>query len=356
MANKWAAVAVSRDGVKIALRAKRALADQAVTVFTLPKYAAADTEAIPGRLTDFWGTLMADYDVLVCVMASGIVVRGIAPHLTHKADDPAVLVMDSGGRFVISLLSGHLGGANAAAVMLAKRLSATPVITTGTDVKGSMAVDVLAEKLGCELVDFSGAKDVTAAILDDAPVAIVDEAGLDFAGIALPGNLFVARPGDILPAHQIRISEKAACTWEAEITGVQLIPKTIVCGVGCRRNTPGTLIIEKLEALCAEHGVHPRAIGTLATIGLKAEEAGIRAVAEHCHGAVRIVKDEMIRLVQNRFDGSDFVEKTTGLRCVSEPAGYAASGFGDCIAPVVKGDGVTLSLWRLRRSDPADLK
>ena len=115
---------------------------------------------------------------------------------------------------MISLLSGHLGGANVAAVMLAKRLSATPVITTGTDVKGSMAVDVLAEKLGCELVNFSGAKDVTAAILDDAPVAIVDEAGLDFAGIALPGNLFVARPGDILPAHQIRISEKAACTDE----------------------------------------------------------------------------------------------------------------------------------------------
>jgi cobalt-precorrin 5A hydrolase len=354
MADKWAAVAVSRDGVKIALRAKRALSDRAVTVFTLSKYAAAGTEVIPGRLTDFWGTLMADYDVVLCVMASGIVVRGIAPHLTHKAEDPAVLVMDSAGRFVISLLSGHLGGANAAAVMLAKRLSATPVITTGTDVKGRVAVDVLAEKLGCELVDFEGAKNVTAAILDDAPVGIVDEAGLDFAGVVLPTNLFVARPGEPLPAHQIRISEKAGRAWEAGITGVQLIPKTIVCGVGCRRGTPGALMIEKLEALCAEHGVHPRAIGALATIGLKAEEAGIRAAAAHCHAAVRIVEDEMIRLVQNRFDGSDFVEKTTGLRCVSEPAGYVASGFGTCIAPVVKGDGITLSLWRLR-STPADL-
>lgn len=354
MADKWAAVAVSRDGVKIALRAKRALSDRAVTVFTLSKYAAAGTEVIPGRLTDFWGTLMADYDVVLCVMASGIVVRGIAPHLTHKAEDPAVLVMDSAGRFVISLLSGHLGGANAAAVMLAKRLSATPVITTGTDVKGRVAVDVLAEKLGCELVDFEGAKNVTAAILDDAPVGIVDEAGFDFAGVVLPTNLFVARPGEPLPAHQIRISEKAGRAWEAGITGVQLIPKTIVCGVGCRRGTPGALMIEKLEALCAEHGVHPRAIGALATIGLKAEEAGIRAAAAHCHAAVRIVEDEMIRLVQNRFDGSDFVEKTTGLRCVSEPAGYAASGFGTCVAPVVKGDGITLSLWRLR-STPADL-
>ncbi|WP_329887053.1 cobalt-precorrin 5A hydrolase [Pseudoramibacter faecis] len=356
MAAKWAAVAVSRDGVKIALRAKRVLAEQDVTVFTLSKYAVAGTEAIPGKLADFWGTLMADYDGLICVMASGIVVRGIAPHLTHKAEDPAVLVMDSGGRFVISLLSGHLGGANATAVMLAKRLSATAVITTGTDVKGLMAVDMLAQKLGCALVDFVGAKDVTAAILDDALVAIVDEAGLDFAGIVLPGNLFVAQPGEPLPAHQIRISEKATCAWDAGITGVQLIPKTIVCGVGCRRDAPGARIVEKLETLCAGNGIHPRAIAALATIGLKAEEAGIREAAAHCHAAVKIVPDKMIRLVQNRFDGSDFVEKTTGLRCVSEPAGYAASGFGECVAPVMKGDGVTLSLWRLRRPGRADLK
>lgn len=343
---KWAFAAVSRDGVRTALRAAR-FSGKNPDVWTLEKYASPGTKIIPGKLTDFWETLMADYDVIVCVMAAGIAVRGIAPHIRHKSVDPAVLVMDSGGQYVISLLSGHLGGANEAAVDLAKRIDAKPVITTGTDVKGSMAVDVLAEKLGCVLRDFSGAKDVTAAILDDSPVGIINEADLSFDGIVLPWNVTLTEDASKFKAV-IVISDKAAVK-NYGIPQVQLIPKTIVAGIGCKKGTPAETIEKALDAICAGADVNPWAVARFATIGLKAGEKGIHDVCDRLGAEMTIVEDNFVKMVQSHFDGSDFVEKTTGLRAVSEPCGYVASGFGDCIAPVQKGNGVTLSLWKEKK-------
>ncbi len=344
----WAIVAVSRDGTETALRATRFLTDHNCTVYTLEKFAKEGTKAIPGKLTDFWSVLMSEYDVLLCVMASGIVVRGIAPHLGHKAADPAVLVMDSMGRFIISLLSGHLGGANEAAVMLAGRMEATPVITTATDVKGSMAVDVLAQKTGCVLIDFNGAKDVTALILDDKSVVILNVADINFDGVVLPSNVTVdddvsKAAGVIVITDQISLDDLGI---PKNIPAVTLIPKTFSLGIGCKKNTPGETIMTKIKSLCADFGVYPEAISFMGTIGLKAKEQGIIDACDAFGAKLKVVDDMMIKMVQSRFDGSDFVEKTTGLRAVSEPAGYVVSGFGECVAPVRRQDGVTLSLWK----------
>ena len=345
---KWAVIAVSRDGTEIALRAARFLTDQNCTVYTLEKFAKEGTKVIPEKLMDFWGVLMLEYDVLLCVMASGIVVRGIAPHLGHKSADPAVLVMDSAGRFIISLLSGHLGGANEAAVMLAGRMDATPVITTATDVKGSMAVDVLAQKTGCALIDFDGAKDVTALVLDDKPVVIINAADINFDGIVLPSNITVN--DDISNASGVIVITEQTSLDNLGIPNnipvVTLIPKVLSLGIGCKKNTPGEKIIAKVKALCAECGVYPEAISFMGTIGLKAKEQGILDACEVFGAKLKVVDDMMIKMVQGRFDGSDFVEKTTGLRAVCEPAGYVGSGFGERAASVRREDGVTLSLWK----------
>ncbi|MDD4508971.1 MAG: cobalt-precorrin 5A hydrolase [Eubacteriaceae bacterium] len=344
----WAILTVSRDGVMLALTVKEMLEDVKPEIFTLEKYAVSGkTRIIPGKLSDFWKTAMDRYDVLLCIMASGIVVRGIAPYLGHKSTDPAVLVMDSRGNYVISLLSGHLGGANAAAVMLAKRLGAKPVITTGTDVAGSMAVDVLAQKLGCALVDFNQAKAVTAAILDHEPVTVINEAGLCFDGIVLPANLSLDDK-DSGAAATVVITDRAGLK-PADKPQVQLIPKTVIVGIGCKKNTAAEEIMKRLAALLKKNNLHLQSVGTLATIGLKAEEPGIREVCGKLHADCQVVPDDFVKMVQSHFEGSDFVEKTTGLRAVSEPCGYVASAFGVCVAPVVKGGGITLSLWKKER-------
>ena len=352
---RWAFLAVSRDGTALAERGAQAVTPEVdAAVYTLEKYAEGMARPFPGgKLGVFWEQAMADYDVLVCVMAAGIVVRGIAPFLKHKSVDPAVLVLDAKGEYVVSLLSGHLGGANTAARLLAGRIGARPVITTGTDVAGSIAVDTLAEQLGCTFTDFTAAKNVTAAILDKQNVALVNEAGCDLSGVSLPENVTVSKIG--AGDFQIVISERDDCALDPAI-GIQMIPRNMVLGIGCRKHTPKDLIVEKIETLLKTCHIHPRALSLFATIGLKAREQGLLEAAACFGAAVDIVPDETIKSVQDRFNGSDFVERVTGLRCVSEPAGYAASRCGTCVAPVVKGGGVTLSLWRRANSKKIEQK
>lgn len=317
----------------------------------MEKYAAPGTQLIRGKIDEFFGTLMADYDTILCIMATGIVVRSIAPHLGHKSKDPGILVMDPDGKYVISLLSGHLGHANENTVYLAKRMNAQPVITTGTDVKGSMAVDVLAEKLGCTIADFTAAKDVTALILDDEPIALVGGEHCDTTGLVLPQNLVFSEKQEALSGDYsgcVVISADDPLKWPSGKPVVQIVPKKIVIGIGCRRNTEAERIEEAVRQALAALALHPLSVKAFATIGLKADEKGIHAACKTFDAELKVVPDDFVKMVQNRFEGSDFVFKTTGLYAVSEPCGYVASGFGECLLEKQKCGGITLSIWRVK--------
>lgn len=348
---RWAVVAVSRQGVRKALEIKEHIPEKAPDIFTMEKYAAPGTQLIRGKIDEFFGTLMADYDTILCIMATGIVVRSIAPHLGHKSKDPGILVMDPDGKYVISLLSGHLGHANENTVYLAKRMNAQPVITTGTDVKGSMAVDVLAEKLGCTIADFTAAKDVTALILDDEPIALVGGEHCDTTGLVLPQNLVFSEKQEALSGDYsgcVVISADDPLKWPSGKPVVQIVPKKIVIGIGCRRNTEAERIEEAVRQALAALALHPLSVKAFATIGLKADEKGIHAACKTFDAELKVVPDDFVKMVQNRFEGSDFVFKTTGLYAVSEPCGYVASGFGECLLEKQKCGGITLSIWRVK--------
>lgn len=344
-------MAVSRQGVRKALEIKEHIPEKAPDIFTMEKYAAPGTQLIRGKIGEFFGKLMADYDTILCIMATGIVVRSIAPHLGHKSKDPGILVMDPDGKYVISLLSGHLGHANENAVYLAKRMNAQPVITTGTDVKGSMAVDVLAEKLGCTIADFTAAKDVTALILDDEPIALVGGEHCDTTGLVLPQNLVFSEKQEALSGDYsgcVVISADDPLKWPSGKPVVQIVPKKIVIGIGCRRNTEAERIEEAVRQALAALALHPLSVKAFATIGLKADEKGIHAACKTFDAELKVVPDDFVKMVQNRFEGSDFVFKTTGLYAVSEPCGCVASGFGECLLEKQKCGGITLSIWRVK--------
>ena len=347
---RWAVVAVSRQGVRKALEVKEHIPEKAPDIFTMEKYAAPGTQLIRGKIGVFFGTLMADYDTVLCIMATGIVVRSIAPHLGHKSKDPGILVMDPDGKYVISLLSGHLGHANENTVYLAKRMDAQPVITTGTDVKGSMAVDVLAEKLGCTIADFTAAKDVTALILDDEPVALIVEEHGKPTGLVLPPNLVFSEKQEALSGDYsgcVVVSADDPFIWPPGKPVIQIVPKKIVIGIGCRRNTEAARIEEAVRQVLAALALHPLSVKAFATIGLKADEKGIHAACKTFDAELKVVPDDFVKMVQSRFEGSDFVFKTTGLYAVSEPCGYVASGFGACLLEKQTCGGITLSVWQV---------
>lgn len=126
--------------------------------------------------TSAWaGKKFADSDALIFIGATGIAVRSIAPYVASKKSDPAVLVIDECGHFVISLLSGHLGGANELALKVAEILHAVPVVTTATDLHHRFAVDVFAKKNNCSIFNMKAAKEVSAALLAGRRVGFYSE-------------------------------------------------------------------------------------------------------------------------------------------------------------------------------------
>lgn len=182
-----AVVAITRHGIALA---GKVIATLPGTRLYAPEKFRAEAEAAvadaspgavhcyAGKLGDQVPILFARCDGIIAIVSLGAVVRLIAPHLKNKETDPAVVVVDAAGQFAIPVLSGHLGGANALAWHLATTLGATPVFTTASDVRQTIAVDLLGRELGWT---FEATHDevvrASAAVVNDEPVALVQEAG-----------------------------------------------------------------------------------------------------------------------------------------------------------------------------------
>jgi cobalt-precorrin 5A hydrolase len=180
---KIAVVSITKHGIALAGRVVAAL--PGAKLFTPEKFRSAAEVAAPGAAHCYEGkvgdqvpALFDAFDGIVAIVSLGAVVRLIAPHLKNKETDPAVVVIDEAGKFVIPMLSGHLGGANALAGHLAGALDAIPVLTTASDARQTLAVDLLGRELGWT---FEATHDeivrCSAAVVNDEPVALVQEAG-----------------------------------------------------------------------------------------------------------------------------------------------------------------------------------
>ena len=180
---KIAVVSITKHGIALAGKVVAAL--PGAQLFCPEKFRAEGETAAPGVTNCYEGkvgdqvpALFAAFDGIVCIVSLGAVVRLIAPHLKNKETDPAVVVVDEAGKFAIPVLSGHLGGANGLAGHLATALGATPVLTTASDARETIGVDILGRELGWT---FTATHDeivrCSAAMVNDEPVALVQEAG-----------------------------------------------------------------------------------------------------------------------------------------------------------------------------------
>lgn len=178
-----AVVSITRHGIALAGRVIAAL--PGAMLFAPQKFATEAAAAAPGAFACYEGkvgdqvpALFAGFDGIVAIVSLGAVVRLLAPHLRNKETDPGVVVLDEAGRWAIPVLSGHLGGANAIAGALQQVVGATPVLTTASDARATLAVDLLGRELGWT---FEASHDeivrASAAVVNDEPVALVQEAG-----------------------------------------------------------------------------------------------------------------------------------------------------------------------------------
>ncbi|MGW4301395.1 precorrin-3B C(17)-methyltransferase [Streptomyces sp. NPDC004646] len=219
------------------------------------------TRVYEGPVGDAVRAAFAECEQLVCFLATGAVVRLVAPLLGDKAVDPGVVCVDEGGRFAVSLLGGHAGGANELAGAVGELLGAEPVVTTATDAVGVAGLDTL----GLPVEGAVAA--VSRALLDGEPVAL--EAELAWPLPPLP----VAERG----AYTVRLTDRAVEPGPREVL---LRPPSLVVGVGASRGAPVDEVLELIGSALAEAGLSVRSVTQLATVDAKSEEPGLVGAAE----------------------------------------------------------------------------
>lgn len=334
---KLAILSVSRQGFALSKNLLEGYPQAAV--YTSGPWREAGARAIEPDLKTLTGQLFSEMDALIFIMASGIAVRMVAPYLKGKDTDPAVIVMDDQGRWVIPLLSGHLGGANALAQEIAERIHAQPVITTATDGKGLTAVDMLALGHNWTITSLDAAKKATAALLEGETIRVCSWRPLT---VELPdGYEQTNDPDENYRGWKIIVTPYTHQPAEKE---VWLIPRCITLGMGCRKDAGYEAVLSLVALGLEETGLDSRAVSHIATIDLKAAEPSLIRLSKELEAPLVTFSAEALSQIALQFPQSEFVKKTTGVGAVSEPAGYLASG-GRCLLPKRAADGVTLSIW-----------
>ena len=346
---KIAIIAITGSGARIAARLAEGLPGS--ELYVPPKL--ADLAQFPFTvfqecLKDLIVKLWRSTDGLVCIMASGIVVRMLAPLLEGKDRDPAVVVMDDAGNFAVSLLSGHLGGANELAGRCALLTGATPVITTATDANGLPSFDMLAREMGWVIDDLSRVKVLNALLLEDAEIAVVDPTGqveqycggrgrlvfhADFQ-IALrssaKGFLFVTNrklPPQALSPHLL-----------------VLHPRNLVLGIGCNSGADANEIEEVVLTNLKRLFLSIKSVRSIATATAKRDEPGLLVFAGKYTLPIICYESCELNSVTTPSPPSPHAMDAIGATGVAEPAAILASDGGRLLLKKVKSGNVTLAI------------
>lgn len=307
-------------------------------------------------------------DAIVFVTASGIAVRSVAEHLTHKSKDPAIVCMDECSKHVISLVSGHAGGANALTQMLADVMWATPVITTATDVEGQFSIDDYAREHNLVVTDWAKAKAISAEVLatgakpvrvNEAEVLQEEEkyacgickeqksTGIDMGKIENDGcenGIDVQRLQ--IGSYQVVITPQDV---SVDAQTLQLIPRCIVAGVGCKKGMPVDKIEHAVQEAFAKAGLRMEALCAVASIDLKKEEVGLQEFCEIRNVPFETYAAEELQAVPGIYSASEFVSGVTGVDNVCERSAvkYASehgANDGELLLRKQAQDGVTVAL------------
>lgn len=274
-----------------------------------------------------------DSDALIFIGAAGIAVRAIAPYLKAKDTDPAVLVVDELARFVVPILSGHIGGANRLARHIAGILGAQAVITTATDMNGAFAADEWAAENDCSVFDIRMIKDISSAILSGETVGFHSD-------FPIEGDY----PLNVRAAERGKIGICVSLDTGKNLFGhtLMIVPRCVAVGIGCKKGVAPGILEKRFLNTLSENNLPLSAVTCVATINIKAEEEALLALCRKYKFCLRTYTPEELNGVSGEYSASDFVKKTTGVDNVCERAAVKATG-GDLILRKNCGDGVTLA-------------
>lgn len=324
---KAAILAITKNGIRIASSIKQHFADW--EIFAPSKFqdgTVADwyDEQTSSKIAD----LFSRYDAIVCIFSLGAVIRLIAPLLKDKKTDPAVIVIDDKASFVISALSGHLGGANELAEQIAKKIGAIPIVTTAADVNKTIAVDMVGKEFGWKIDDDSHVTKISAFMVNAEKIGVYQDCGErswwkgelpknvtlydDYAKLEQSGS-----KGFLLITDRILSGNVLA-------NAVVYRPQTLVVGIGLHADTTKQKILECLRICFEQHGLSPKSIVRLASLKKPQEVGGLREAALELNvPVVYFERDELAQI--NAPNPSQMVQAYEGTASVSEAAAIKSS-------------------------------
>lgn len=258
-----------------------------------------------------------DYDCIIAIMASGIIIRSIAPYVNSKLSDPAVLLIDDNANFVISLLSGHFGGANDLTLKISSFINATPVITTSTDVNNKIGIDSIAKRFYCSLENPKNIQYINNALVNNHNVDLY-----------LPSKYSFILSENIESSYNISIDNNLNCIKASfENKTVLLYPKKIVMGIGARKDISADKVINAVTEACSVLEIPIDRIDCFATASVKEHEQGILNMVHKFNKSLKIVSMNDIKEYNNEeCSKSNFVMKQFGVKGVCEPACLIENG------------------------------
>ncbi|MBR1444409.1 MAG: cobalamin biosynthesis protein, partial [Firmicutes bacterium] len=277
---------------------------------------------------EWTGKAFEECDGIIFIGAVGIAVRMIAPYIRGKDIDPAVVVCDEKGKYVIPILSGHIGGANRLAERIAEMIGAECIITTATDINDVFAVDSWAYERGYVIEDIGKIKYISSALIKGEKVGL--KSFFEVQG-NLPENVVYGENFE----NGIVISPFAEDIFK---NTVSVVPKCVVLGVGSRKNADKDSLIKLFE----KTGISKNAVNCVSTIDIKENEAAVLELCKYLGVGISVYSAEELENVKGDFSSSEFVKKVTGIDNVCERACVRESG-GEMIMRKTVGDGVTMA-------------
>lgn len=371
-----AVVALTENGMTLARNLSR-LMD--VHLFFPEDKRKEGEHAIEGSLREFTGKLFDNYSEIIYIMACGIVVRSIAPYIRDKRLDPAVVVMDEKGRYSISVLSGHMGGANRLAAKIAGLAGAQAVITTSTDVNNTVAFDVFARENDCIIENFSVVKSISSLLVNGGKIGMIsdfritgelpenieifpedmeklDESTIKPHDMEIPSNMDMLANMD-MPHVTGEHDGYVVMSCRQDIRGnssidraikdgksvLVLRPRVLVSGIGLRKGKSSEGIEKAFLMHLENSGLCMDCVKGMATVDIKAEEPGLMEFCRKFKYPLKVISREEIAKIQHKFRGSEFVEKNIGVTGVCEPCAVLGGNNTRLISGKGAYDGVTVA-------------
>ena len=323
-------IAITKNGIKIGLDLKKFFSSW--NIYAPAKF--SDNNSEIQWYSESTGTKLVELfktnDALVCIFSLGAVIRLVSPHIKDKKTDPAVLVIDDKAKFVISALSGHLGGANQLTEDIAEKLGATAVVTTAADVNKTIAVDLLGKEFGWKIDDDSTVTKVSAFMVNEEKIGVYQDAGnKNWWSKKLPSNVTIYSTMEELRKSQSKgfliISDKKIEDQDILENAVVYRPPTLVVGVGLHWDTTKDTIKVGLDSCLEKFKLDAKSIARFVSIKKKQDIQGLIDLAKEMNLQTEYFEKEELATIEIP-NPSKTVQAFEGTPSVSEAAAIKSSG------------------------------